>query len=142
MRDCSTGEDLSSLGRDDPDVKGESATTELIVDGDVGVSNSSSEMLSTSGMATISANWELNVVDMGRSLRKSVAPVVNKGATETGERVFDAPVVMCKGGGERFSEDAGNFEDPSSASDWLRVVLDDRRGGMIGSNDFSSSITP
>jgi hypothetical protein len=56
MRDCSTGEGLSSLGRDDPDVKGESAATELIVDVDVGVSSSSSEMLSASGIATISAN--------------------------------------------------------------------------------------
>ena len=54
MRDCSTGEGLSSLGRDDPDVKGESAGTELMVD--VGVSRSSSEMGSISGMATISAN--------------------------------------------------------------------------------------
>jgi hypothetical protein len=77
MRDCSTGEGLSSLGRDDPGVKGESAAIELIVDVDVGVSSSSSEMLSASGMATISANWELKVVDTGRSLRvgKSRDPV-------------------------------------------------------------------
>lgn len=66
---------------------------------------------------------------------------------------FDAPVDMYNEGGVRFSEgDDNNFGESScSASDdsLLRAVRlpvsepkDDKRGGMIGSDDLLSSLPP
>lgn len=65
---------------------------------------------------------------------------------------FDAPVDMYNEGGARFSEGDDNFGESSpsaSDEDSLRAVRlpasepkDDKRGGMIGSDDLLSLLPP